>query len=616
MKIKTNNKTNLKKEMLNMKKLTSIILSIIMILSAVSAVNFSAFAYYNDCECCDECTGDYDCECGCDDCECEDDEDCEDEDDEDDEDDEGDDEDDEDDTNEPQYDEYSYNAGIEGTDPSETNTKYTDEEKAADDNNLISYQNCGIAMFWYVRDNNLIIFGKGKMYDYSSYAGTPWSGCKYTDVIIRTGVASVSPFAFYGTSIKSVTFPSTVQSIGNYAFANCKNLENVKLGKNTVSVGRNAFYRCTSLNKVTINNSLEFLGESAFEGCTAIVKVRFPSTLETIEKNSFKGCTSLSRAVLRSGLTKICESAFEGCNSLAVVNFPDSLINIGTRAFYSCPNLKSVPFGTDLNTIGKEAFAYSGVLCTVFQKNAYKIDSSLFNGCPSVEAYVYENHTVYKALSGKNNIVLICAKHYEETIAPTPATIYADGIASGIRCKACGNVLNVKEIAKISSVNLSKSAFAFNEKAQYPSIKAVDRNGKPISSKNYKVEYSAGSCYVGTYTVKVNFTGNYSGNKTFTYTMNPQKTKLTKAKGISKALNVTWNKKTSQVTGYEIQYSTSSNFSNAKTETVKKNSTTSTTIKKLTANKKYYVRIRTYKTVGKKNYYSAWSSTKKASTKK
>jgi hypothetical protein len=75
-----------------------------------------------------------------------------------------------------------------------------------------------------------------------------------------------------------------------------------------------------------------------------------------------------------------------------------------------------------------------------------------------------------------------------------------------------------------------------------------------------------------------------------------------------KAMKVTW-KKNSKATAYQIQYSTSKTFASGnKTVTVKKAATVSTTIKKLTKGKTYYVRIRAYKTVGSTKYYSAWSA--------
>ncbi|MCD7887564.1 MAG: fibronectin type III domain-containing protein, partial [Clostridiales bacterium] len=77
----------------------------------------------------------------------------------------------------------------------------------------------------------------------------------------------------------------------------------------------------------------------------------------------------------------------------------------------------------------------------------------------------------------------------------------------------------------------------------------------------------------------------------------------------TKKMTVKWSKN-SKATGYQIQYSTSSSFSNYKTVTVTSYKTVSKTISKLTKKKKYYVRVRAYKTVSGTKYYSAWSGNK------
>ncbi|MDE6413124.1 MAG: fibronectin type III domain-containing protein, partial [Eubacterium sp.] len=83
----------------------------------------------------------------------------------------------------------------------------------------------------------------------------------------------------------------------------------------------------------------------------------------------------------------------------------------------------------------------------------------------------------------------------------------------------------------------------------------------------------------------------------------------------SKQFTAKWKKVTGS--GYQIQYSTSKNFSkNKKTVTVSKNSTTSKTISKLKSKKKYYVRVRAYKTVNGTKYCGAWSKTKAVTTKR
>lgn len=82
-----------------------------------------------------------------------------------------------------------------------------------------------------------------------------------------------------------------------------------------------------------------------------------------------------------------------------------------------------------------------------------------------------------------------------------------------------------------------------------------------------------------------------------------------------KTAKVTW-KKVSGAEGYEIQYSKKSNFKSAKKVTVKGTSKKTKTIKKLTAKKKYYVRVRAYKTIGGKKVYTSWSAKKSVKIKK
>jgi hypothetical protein len=97
----------------------------------------------------------------------------------------------------------------------------------------------------------------------------------------------------------------------------------------------------------------------------------------------------------------------------------------------------------------------------------------------------------------------------------------------------------------------------------------------------------------------------------------PKGTSLSSLKATKKGFTVKWKKQATQTNGYQIQYSTSSKFSSGnKTVTISKNSTVSRNITKLSAKKKYYVRIRTYKKVDGKTYYSSWSSAKSVTTKK
>jgi hypothetical protein len=598
-----------------MKKIMSLLLAMIMMISAVSGLNTIAYASDDEeCCCCSDCmdyTGDEECYCGCELCNyCSEDEDGEDEDVEDEV---GEDEESEDDSEKFDV-SLNYNAEIEGKDPEEKDTEYTAEEKTADLEQILSYQYCGDSMFWYVKSNTLVVFGRGRMYDYKSYSETPWSNLKYTHVIIRTGVTHISNYAFFGTKIQSVVLPSTVKVIGDNAFANCIELREVKFGKGLQSVGERAFFNCRSLKKLTINNHLQYLGESAFEHCISLVSVRFPSTLEVIEAYSFQDCTSLKKVTLRTNLIEIKSSAFSNCITLSNINFPDTLAIIGNRVFNKCVSLKTAYLGEYLSAVGTDAFAFSGLESVAIKSNVKMIDVTAFLNC-SAEVRIYKNATAYKALKSARNISVICAEHDAKITTNVKASFSRSGEKGGSVCAACGQVISSTAIAQIFSVSLSKTEFTYNGKAQIPTVTATDINKKTIPAKFYTKKCTAGTQNVGKYAITVTFNGDYEGSKTVYYTIKPAKPSFSKLTAQSKALKVEWKKQTAQVTGFQIQYSTSSGFGSAKTITVSKNSTTAYTIKSLSAKKKYYVRIRTYKTVDGKNYYSDWCAAKNTTTK-
>ena len=143
----------------------------------------------------------------------------------------------------------------------------------------------------------------------------------------------------------------------------------------------------------------------------------------------------------------------------------------------------------------------------------------------------------------------------------------------------------------------------------------VKYNGKTLKNgTDYTVSYSNNK-KVGTATVKITGKGSYTGTITKTFKINPAKQEIQKLTAKSKAFFVDWAQKGS-ATGYEIQYATNSKFTSAKKVTITNNKTDKTTISKLSGNKKYYVRVRSYTKVKGTKYYGAWSASKSVTTKK
>ena len=167
----------------------------------------------------------------------------------------------------------------------------------------------------------------------------------------------------------------------------------------------------------------------------------------------------------------------------------------------------------------------------------------------------------------------------------------------------------------VQKVVLTQTSYIYDGKVKNPAVKIFDSNGKQLSFKDYTISKSSGRKNVGKYKYTITFKNGYTGEKTLYFTINPKPTKLTSLKKGSKKMKLKWKKVSSQASGYQIRYSTKSSMSGAKTVTVKKYKTSSKTISRLKKKKKYYVQIRTYKTVGKEKYYSDWSARKSVVTK-
>ena len=242
----------------------------------------------------------------------------------------------------------------------------------------------------------------------------------------------------------------------------------------------------------------------------------------------------------------------------------------------------------------------------------------------------------YKTVPHTHNLTLVAAK---------AATCTEGGKEAYYKCEGCGkfyeDVLGTKEITdlaswgniakiahttkqtvtKASSIKLKATSLTYNGKVRTPKVIVKDRTGKTlVKNTDYTVSYAKGRKYVGKYAVKITFKGKYSGTKTLYFTIKPKATSISSLKAGSKKFTVKWKKQATQTTGYQVQYSASSKFSKAKTVTVGKNTTVSKKISKLSGKKKYYVRVRTYKTVkinGKSiRIYSGWSKAKTVTTKK
>ncbi|SFB16345.1 Cysteine protease, C1A family [Acetitomaculum ruminis DSM 5522] len=248
---------------------------------------------------------------------------------------------------------------------------------------------------------------------------------------------------------------------------------------------------------------------------------------------------------------------------------------------------------------------------SIYNMNAkVKVLSKEAAGCRTsgyikYQAYVklYDNE-----YSQEKSIEIPPTGHNYKTVI-TKADTKKDGCIKEV-CSACGDVKKTTTIKKIATVTLKNTTFVYNNKAKKPAVTIKDSKKKTISSKYYTISYKS-NIKVGTGSVTIKFKTYYSGSVTKTFKIIPKSTTIKTLKSLKKAFKLEVNKQTN-IKGYQFVYSTDKNFSkNKKYVTLSNSKTISKTISKLKSKRTYYVKVRCYKVVNNKRYYSNYSAVKR-----
>lgn len=212
--------------------------------------------------------------------------------------------------------------------------------------------------------------------------------------------------AFRGCSnLKSITFPSSMNTIDSYAFIDCTSLTEVTIPEQVEKMGAYIFKGCTSLTKLNMLAPLKEVPQGLFEDCTALKSFTVPATVEKIDYESFKGsgiaditipegvsvignmafmnCLSLTKIVYPSSLKNIYDNAFSGCTNLADVTFKDNcaLEAIDNGCFYQCSSLQDIVLPQAVQSIGQNAFDTSGLRSIAIPASVTTIGDGCFANC-------------------------------------------------------------------------------------------------------------------------------------------------------------------------------------------------------------------------------------------
>ena len=364
-------------------------------------------------------------------------------------------------------------------------------------------------------------------------------------------------------------------------------------------IGANTFVLCSDATSIEFPSTLTEIGEGAFAYCEDIESIVIPDTVKKVDANAFVEAHSLKEIYVDRNATDIDVTAFE-----SECEYQDADHDYKYLSYEKYEEDKSEAEDTENteNTENTEAT----------ENNGSSSNNSSDSTTPSGENAGSDSSTP----SGENNSSDSSTPHthvYETVVVP--AAYEQRGSIKRI-CNACGDVESYEEIGAIKSVKLSRQFYTYNGKKNRPTVKVKDEYGSVISKNNYDLSYSNNKA-IGIASVTITFKGNYTGQLVEKYTIGPKGVNIGRLFATSKGFSVSW-KKGKNITGYEIQYSTDMKFKATKSKSmlVTNKNTLNKKITKITGNKRYYVRVRTYCKVKGKKIYSAWSSAKIVKTRK
>ena len=243
--------------------------------------------------------------------------------------------------------------------------------------NVIASGECGAMgsnVSWSLNtEGKLTISGADAMTNYRSADNVPWAhytGEISSDLNVTVENGNLRPL------IQSVSIEGSVTNIGNYAFSFCENLESVSFLSTLQTIGANAFADCTTLTEADLSATQAVsIGNYAFSGCSALQRIVFPAepanTYLSIGERAFLYCSALESVTIPARVNNIGKWAFRWCNKLTTFTMA-SPGDSGTHytaiwdyALANCPELQFVTFSDNLTVLGEYALTECAKLETV-----------------------------------------------------------------------------------------------------------------------------------------------------------------------------------------------------------------------------------------------------------
>ena len=227
------------------------------------------------------------------------------------------------------------------------------------------------------------------------------------EITFPKSITTIGLLAFKGcTNLTAVVMSEGVKTINRESFSGCKKLTNIYLPESVTSIGYGAFQYCSSLTSISIPEGVTSIGDEAFEDCSSLKSISIPESVTSVGGGVFYGCSALTKVEIFCSISSFpyhnssgyVYGFFEGCSCLTSISIPESVTSIGDRAFSECSSLTSIIIPESVTTIRDLAFYGCSSLTSTYIKatslRTYGKDA--FDNCPTIIYVPLGSEETYK----------------------------------------------------------------------------------------------------------------------------------------------------------------------------------------------------------------------------